>query len=175
MYVDIISIVAAGFAAAGLALILNRLTGRRLPRWIVPALAGLGMIAMSLTSEYRWYPRTLTLLPEGYEVISTVDFSAPFSPWTYLVPYVHRFAAVNVAGAQRNPNVPDLRLTNVVFFERWQPVQFRTALFDCVQGRSALLEDDALFNDDGTVQVARWDQTGLDDPATAAVCESSAG
>lgn len=173
MYVDIITIIAAGFAAAGVALILNRLTGRRLPRWVIPAAAGAGMIAMSLTNEYRWYPRTLTLLPEGYEVISTVDYSAPFSPWTYLVPYVNRFAAVNVAGAQSNANVPDMRLTNVVFFERWQPVQFRTALFDCAQGRTALLEDDAAFNDDGTVSVSRWDQTGLDDPATSAVCEGS--
>jgi len=50
MYVDIITIIAAGFAAAGVALILNRLTGRRLPRWIIPAFAGAGMIAMSLTT-----------------------------------------------------------------------------------------------------------------------------
>jgi hypothetical protein len=173
MYVDIITIIAAGFAAAGVALILNRLTGRRLPRWIIPAFAGAGMIAMSLTNEYRWYPRTLTLLPAGFEVISTVDYSAPFSPWTYLVPYVNRFAAVDVAGVQRNANAPDMRLTNVVFFHRWQPVQLRTALFDCAQGRTALLQDNAVFKEDGTVQVSRWDQTGLDDPATALVCAGS--
>jgi hypothetical protein len=173
MYVDIITIIAAGFAAAGVALILNHLSKRRLPRWIIPAFAGAGMIAMSLTNEYRWYPRTLTLLPEGYAVVSTVDYSAPFSPWTYLVPYVNRFAAVDVAGAQRNANLPALRLTNVVFFHRWQPVQFRTALFDCEQGRSALLEGDVTFNEDGSIRVPRWDQTGLEDPATALVCQES--
>lgn len=170
MYVDIITIIAAGFAAAGVLLIVNRLTGRRLPRWIIPAFAGAGMIVMSLTNEYRWYPRTLTLLPEGFEVISTVDYAAPFSPWTYLVPYVNRFAAVDVAGAQRNANAPGMLLTNVVFFQRWQPMQLRTALFDCVQGRTALLEDNAVFREDGTVQVSRWDQTGPDDPATTLVC-----
>ncbi|MFU8825005.1 hypothetical protein [Yoonia sp.] len=171
MYVDIITIVAAGFAAAGVALILNRLTGRRLPRWIVPAFAGGGMILMSLTNEYRWYPRTLTLLPSGYEVISTGDYSAPFSPWTYVLPYVNRFAAVDVAGVQRNANLPDLRLTNVVFFMRWQPVQMRTAVFDCAQGRSALIDGDVVFQDDGSIRVPRWDQTGPDDPATALVCQ----
>lgn len=170
MYVDIITIIAAGFAAAGIALILNRLTGRRLPRWIVPATAGAGMILMSLTNEYRWYPRTAGLLPEGYEIISTADYSAPFSPWTYVVPYVNRFAAVDVAGAQRNADQPDLRLTDVVFFTRWQRMQSRNAVFDCAQGRSALLDGDAVINDDGSIRVARWDQTGLDDPATALVC-----
>lgn len=170
MYVDIITIIAAGFAAAGVALILNHLSGRRLPRWIIPAMAGAGMLLMSLTNEYRWYPRTLTLLPDGYEVISTVDYSAPFSPWTYAVPYVNRFAAIDVAGTQRNTNQPHLRLTNVVFFARWQPMQTRSAVFDCAQGLSALVDGDLVFNDDGTIRVSRWDQTGLDDPATVLVC-----
>lgn len=174
MYVDIITIITAGFAAAGVALILNRLTGRRLPRWIVPATAGAGMLLMSLTNEYRWYPRTADLLPDGFEVISTVEYSAPFSPWTYAVPYVNRFAAVDVAGTQRNANQPDLRLTNVIFFTRWQPMQTRSVVFDCAQGRSALLDGDLTFNDDGSVRVSRWDQTGLDDPATARVCQEAA-
>jgi hypothetical protein len=173
MYVDIITIIAAGFAAAGVALILNRLTGRRLPRWIVPAFAGAGMIAMSLTNEYRWYPRNLDLLPEGYQVISTAEFSAPFSPWTYVVPYVNRFAAIDVAGVQRNANLPDLRLTNVVFFTRWEPVRIRSAVFDCAQGRSALIEGDLVFAEDGNILVSRWDQTGPDDPATSLVCQDA--
>ena len=32
MYIDIITIVTAGFAAAGIVLILNQLTGKRLPK-----------------------------------------------------------------------------------------------------------------------------------------------
>ena len=86
MYIDIITIIVAGFAAAGIVLILNRLTGRRLPRWAIPAGAGAGMILMSLTNEYRWYPRTLQLLPAGFEVVSTAEHRALYSPWTYAVP-----------------------------------------------------------------------------------------
>lgn len=170
MYVDIITIIAAGFAAAGVVMILNRLTGKRLPRWAIPAGAGAGMILMSLTNEYRWYPRTLNLLPEGFEVISTAEHSALYSPWTYLVPYVDRFAAVDVDGVQRNADQPDLRLSRVIVFTRWAPVQVRPAVFDCALGRSALLDPGAIFNDDGSIRVARWDQTGADDPATAAIC-----
>lgn len=171
MYVDIITIIAAGFAAAGIVMILNRLTGKRLPRWVVPAGAGAGMILMSLTNEYRWYPRTLDLLPEGFAVISTADHRAIYSPWTYVVPYVDRFVAVDVAGARRNEAQPDLRLSRVIFFTRWEPVRVVPVVFDCVQGRSALLDPDAMFNDDGSIRVTRWDQTGLDDPATAKVCQ----
>lgn len=170
MYVDIITIIAAGFAAAGIVMILNRLTGKRLPRWAIPAGAGAGMILMSLSNEYRWYPRTLNLLPAGFEVVSTAEHSALYSPWTYVVPYVDRFAAVDVAGVQRNEEQPDLRLSRVIVFTRWAPVQVRPAVFDCAQGRSALLDPEAIFNDDGSIRVARWDQTGADDPATAAIC-----
>ncbi|MDP5334742.1 MAG: hypothetical protein NWR54_07130, partial [Paracoccaceae bacterium] len=88
MYIDIITIIAAGFAAAGIVMILNRLTGKRLPRWVIPAGAGAGMILMSLSNEYRWYPRTLDLLPEGFEVVSEAKHRAIYSPWTYVVPYV---------------------------------------------------------------------------------------
>ena len=171
MYVDIITIIAAGFAAAGVVMILNRLIGKRLPRWTIPAGAGAGMILMSLTNEYRWYPRTLELLPAGFEVISTAEHRAIYSPWTYAVPYVDRFVAVDVAGIQRNATQPDLRLSRVMFFTRWDSVRIFPAVFDCAQGRSALLDPDAMFNDDGTVRVARWDQTGMDDPATAMVCK----
>ena len=170
MYVDIITIIAAGFAAAGVVMILNQLTGKRLPRWLIPAGAGLGMIMMSLSNEYRWYPRTLTLMPDGFEVVSTTEHRAIYSPWTYVVPYVNRFIAVDVGGVQRNAAQPDLRLSRVIFFARWEAVRLLPAVFDCAQGRSALLDPDAMFNDDGTVRVARWDQTGMDDPATAAIC-----
>jgi hypothetical protein len=171
MYIDIITIVTAGFAAAGLVLILNQLTGKRLPKWFIPAGAGLGMILMSLTNEYRWYPRKLNILPQGFEVVSTTEHRALYSPWTYVVPYINRFVAVDVAGIQRNEGQPDLRLSRVLFISRWEPVRIFPAVFDCVQGRSALLNPDSMFNDDGTVRVARWDQTGMDDPATAAICK----
>jgi hypothetical protein len=170
MYVDIITIIAAGFAAAGIVMILNRLTGKRLPRWAIPAGAGAGMILMSLTNEYRWYPRTLNLLPPGFEVISTAQHSAIYSPWTFVVPYVDRFVAVDVDGVQRNAAEPDLRLSRVIFFTRWAPVRVLPAVFDCAQGRSALLQGEVMFNDDGTIRVTRWDQTGDDDPATLLVC-----
>ena len=170
MYIDIITIIAAGFAAAGVVMILNRLSGRRLPRWAIPAGAGAGMILMSLTNEYRWYPRTLDLLPAGFTVVSTAEHRALYSPWTYAVPYVDRFVAVDVGGIQRNAAQPDLRLSRVIFFTRWEAVRIFPAVFDCTQGRSALLDPEALFNDDGTIRVTRWDQTGLDDPATAAIC-----
>ncbi len=173
MYVDIITIIAAGFAAAGIVMILNKLSGGRLPRWAIPAGAGAGMILMSLSNEYRWYPRTLNLLPAGFEVVSTAEHSALYSPWTYVVPYVDRFAAVDVDGVQRNPAQPDLRLSRVIVFTRWAPVQVRPAVFDCAQGRSALLDPEAVFNEDGTIRVARWDQTGEADPATRAICKES--
>jgi hypothetical protein len=36
---------------------------------------------------------------------------------------------------------------------------------------AVVLDPNGMFNDDGTIRVARWDQTGMDDPATAMVCK----
>ena len=41
----ILAIVVAGMGAAGIAMLLRKLTGNRLPKWIIPACGGLGMLA----------------------------------------------------------------------------------------------------------------------------------
>lgn len=48
MVIDLAATVTAGFAMAGVALILRSLTGRRLPAWTVPAAAGLGMLGFAV-------------------------------------------------------------------------------------------------------------------------------
>ena len=41
----LLAIVVAGLGAAGIALLLRKLTRNKLPRWIVPLFGGLGMLA----------------------------------------------------------------------------------------------------------------------------------
>ena len=65
MFVELIATIFAGIACAGIAMLLNRLTGRRLPKWIIPIAAGAGMLGMTVSNEYTWYSRTAETLPEG--------------------------------------------------------------------------------------------------------------
>ena len=58
MFVELIATIVAGIACAGLVMPLNISTGRRLPKWMMPVAAGLGMIGMTISNEYTWYART---------------------------------------------------------------------------------------------------------------------
>ncbi len=68
MFLELIATIFAGIACAGVAMLLNLATGRRLPRWILPIAAGAGMIAMTISNEYTWFDRTAERLPDGVEI-----------------------------------------------------------------------------------------------------------
>lgn len=172
MFVELIATVFAGIACAGIAMLLNILTGRRLPKWIMPVAAGLGMIGMTVSNEYTWFDRTAARLPAGVDIAMTVDEQSWLRPWTQLWPYTKRFVAVDTGTARRNENLPDQRLADLYFFGRWSPVNQAPMLFDCAAARSALLIDGADFAEDGTVENADWQAMERDDPILEMVCET---
>ncbi len=172
MFIELIATVFAGIACAGIAMLLNRVTGRRLPRWITPVAAGLGMLAMTVTNEYTWFDRTADELPDGIEIAMTVENQSWFRPWTRLYPYVERFVAVDTGTARTNAAFPDQRLADLYFFGRWSPVNQAPMLFDCASARSALLIDGAEFDEDGAVVDPAWEGMPEDDPILELVCET---
>ncbi len=172
MFVELIATVFAGIACAGIAMLLNRITGRRLPKWIMPVVAGLGMIGMTISNEYTWFDRTAERLPEDVEIAMTVDEQSWLRPWTQLWPYTKRFVAVDTGTARMNESLPDQRLADLYFFGRWSPVNKAPMLFDCKDARSALLIDGAEFADDGAVVNADWQNMPDGDPILKLVCET---
>ena len=172
MFIELIATIFAGIACAGIAMVLNILTGRRLPRWIMPVAAGAGMIAMTIYNEYTWFDRTADSLPEGVEVAMTVEEQSWLRPWTQAFPYTKRFVAVDTGTARVNENLPDQRMADLYFFGRWSPVNQAPMLFDCMGARSALLIDGAEFAADGTVQNADWQAMPPGDPILRLICET---
>lgn len=92
---QLIATVFAGLGAAGIALTLRLLSGKRLPRLIVPAFAGLGMLAYQINYEYAWYGHKKQQLPESAQVISTEKSQAFWRPWTHLFPLTTAFSVVD--------------------------------------------------------------------------------
>ena len=170
MFLELIAAVFAGIACAGIVMILNIATGRRLPRWLIPIAAGAGMIGLTVSNEYTWFDRTAANLPDGLEIATTVEEQGWLRPWTQIWPYTKRFAAVDTGTMRTNPALPDQRLADVYFFGRWSPVNQAPILFDCAAARSALLIDGADFAADGTVSNADWQAMPADDPILALVC-----
>ncbi|WP_170764348.1 hypothetical protein [Ruegeria lacuscaerulensis] len=170
MFLELIGTIFAGIAFAGVVMVVNKLTGGRLPRWAAPVAAGLGMIGMTITSEYSWYDRTRETLPEGLTIIQEVESRAFYRPWTYAVPFVDRFAAIDTVSVRTNEQVPEQRLVDLYLFGRWAPVSKLPVAVNCEEYSRANLADGAEFGDDGRVLNADWLKVSANDPIVEATC-----
>ncbi|SHE57613.1 hypothetical protein SAMN02745148_00687 [Modicisalibacter ilicicola DSM 19980] len=85
----------AGLGAAGVGLLLRFISGNRLPRWVVPVFAGLGMLAYQIHYEYSWFDAKREQLPESATVVSTQQEQMLWRPWTYLFPMTTAFDVVD--------------------------------------------------------------------------------
>ncbi|MGC3871776.1 hypothetical protein ACPF7Z_00715 [Halomonas sp. GXIMD04776] len=91
----LVAAVFAGLGAAGVGLLLRIISGKRLPRWVVPVFAGLGMLAYQVHYEYAWFDDKRARLPETATVVSTDEEQMIWRPWTYLVPLTTAFSVVD--------------------------------------------------------------------------------
>lgn len=170
MLLELIATFTVGFGVAGISLLAIRLSGRRLPRWMTPASAGLAMIAFTIWSEYHWFTRTTEALPEQIIVTSANEASQPYRPWTYLFPQVNRFVAMDTTSLKTNPKFPDQVMVNLLLMARWAPGVEVPVLFDCAGGRRADLLDGITIASDGAVEGADWTTLAPEDPALAEAC-----
>ena len=170
MFLELLAVIFAGVAGAGLMMVLNRLTGSRLPKWLTPVAAGGAMIAATVSSEYSWYTRTSATLPEGFEVFETVETTAMWRPWTYVYPLTERFAALDTASVQTNPAHADLRIAQIYLYGRWSPLNRVNVAADCAQNRHAALIDAISFDDTGNIVGAQWVAAAENDRLVPAVC-----
>ena len=85
MIIDFVGAMATGLGLLGLVLLLNRLIGRRLGRWIYPASVALGMIGYTVWAEYSWPTRTIDGSPQ-MALASQNSQSVFYRPWTYIWP-----------------------------------------------------------------------------------------
>ena len=155
MFLELIAAFAAAFAAAGIMLGLNMLTGGRLPKWSLPVAAGAAMLGYAVWSEYTWFARTAGDLPEGVEVTFANESRAAWRPWTYAAPMVNRFIAADTGSIRTNAAVPDQRILDLYFFGRWSPRNLVEVVVDCETGRLAPLVS-AELDASGAATEAAW-------------------
>ena len=166
MFLELLATFVAGIAGAGLMLLLNRLLGGRLPRWMIPVAAGTAMLGMAISSEYGWYARTAQAMPPQFEVAETVVSKAVWRPWTYLAPFVERFVVVDRNSVISNAQRPEERMAMLVFYGRWSPVKQLQLQVNCATGERALPVD-------GGGGELRWQDVGTEDPLIRTICKGS--
>lgn len=171
MFFELVGTILAGVAVGLILWAVNRTSGGRLPGWIVPAGAGAAMILAAVTLEYGWYKRSVGNLPEGFIVAEAVEETSGLRPWTYLVPYVSRYVAVDQASIKTHPKQPGQKIVDLVFFGRWARTAKVPVLFDCTGARSADILDGVEFDSDGAVTGATWRAMPADDPILTTACK----
>lgn len=178
MLFELLAAVVLGVGAGGLASAWRRLAMRFAPslappRFVIPATAGLAMVGFAIWSEYSWYARSVSKMPDGFVVATSVAEPSVFRPWTYASPFVSRYAAVDVAGARRNANAPGQLLVDVFLFARYVPTAKMTILVDCAGARRADVSDGAALGEGGAIDEAAWRDVGADDALVKTTCAGS--
>lgn len=136
MFWELIATASAGLGAAGIALIARQLM-KQIPKALIPAAAGLGMLAFQIHQEYQWFDHIRDRLPAGSRIVAEVRESAWYKPWSYLFPPTLRFAVIDPAQNHPWQRHEHIRHTLLYFFERRMPAQHWPILIDCASGKQA--------------------------------------
>lgn len=166
MFLELIATFTAALGAAGLVLLINKLTGGRLPKWVMPVAAGLTMIAYAVWSEYSWASRTQAELPPGMVVVKPIERQVFWKPWTYIKPQVTALAVLDHAGIKTQPNNADIKLADLYVFARWRRTAMVPQFLDCARGMRADVSDAALADP----AQAQWRPVAADDKVLEIAC-----
>lgn len=172
MFWEFVATVFAGLGAAGIALLLRKVSRQRAPRWIIPVFAGAAMLAFQVHSEYSWYPYQASRLPSGVVVVKTVEQQAVWRPWSYLYPQTLRFIAADVANASVNKQNTDLKLVDLYFFERRATARRVPVVLHCGQFARADFSEQLQIPEAGAKLSEQWQMLNKDDALISAVCTS---
>lgn len=156
MALELLAAIIAAVGMAGIAIAIRKLTRNRLPKWIVPAAAGLGMIGFAVLSEYGWYGRSAASLPEGVTVLRAEKGFSPMRPWTFFAPITLKFSALDGRAASVHPANENLRMARVFHFERWAPTRDSMLIVDCSEGRQVAVTAGVEIDASGNLTGAEW-------------------
>ncbi|KLT72350.1 hypothetical protein PL75_08800 [Neisseria arctica] len=160
---EFIATLSAALGAAGLVMLL-KLVFKRLPKWSVPAAAGLGMLAFQVHSEYTWFAHTRALLPGTAQVVAEVPETAFYKPWSYIRPQVLKFIALDSAKTEIiDKQIPVIQ-TNLYFFERRMSAHTLPVWVNC---RTRMLTLNLPENKSGDIE---WGKTPYSEKTANAVC-----
>lgn len=170
MILHLIATFAIGLGAGGIVVLLNRMSGRRLPKALMPICAGAAMFAFQIWEEYTWFDRTAAALPENLIVAETYLYRNPIQVWTMLKPRVATFDAVDQATAERHQAEPSIVRVQIQRHERFTDTQLRWFIFDCATPRATPHNSD-LFDARGLPPEDAWVRLAPDDQEIwAAAC-----
>ena len=84
-----------GLCMGAFAYALRRFSRNKLPSWIIPVFAGIGMLGYLAYYDYNWFSLKRGQLPAESVVIEQNRASNFFRPWSYVLPSVSSFVVLD--------------------------------------------------------------------------------
>lgn len=84
-----------GLCLGGIAFFLRKVSRNKLPSWIIPVSAGIGMLGYLAYYDYGWFEFKKSQLPPQAVIIEESRENNFFKPWRYLIPTVSSFAILD--------------------------------------------------------------------------------
>lgn len=164
----LLALAVAGLGAAGIGALLRALSGKRLPKWIIPIFAGAGMLTYQIYYEYNWFEHKQTQLPAASQVVELEQEGVFWRPWTYMFPMTVGFTVVDteeIAQTEREGQ----RISQFILYkfdkEYVDLVSHQTHLLNCTTAELVPMAED------GTLRAAAMRRVEPDGPLYQAVCE----
>lgn len=142
-----------------------RLVGRRAPRWLLPTVAGLTMLAMHVSLERSWFPRIAAQLSGRIEIVETFERRMWWQPWTLVWPQTVRFSAIDTDSVA--PLGDGLVQVEVWLVDRHQGSGRILQIYDCGKPRRADRPEGAPLEPPAA---GEWIEVRPDDALRTAVC-----
>ena len=156
MLLTLVGAIVFGIAVAGTLLLAINVLRVPIPRWSIPAAAGLSVLGFSIYLDYTWFGRLEAALSPRSVIAETYGDASPFKPWTFLARPTTRFVAVDAESLKRVRGAPNVVQAIVVGVARWQPTWTRPMLFDCARPRRADLAAAPVVGADGELVGVDW-------------------
>lgn len=137
MFIELITTIFAGLGGVGIILWLRLMTVNRIPKWCIPAAAGLTMLGYQIVTEYGWFSHQRALLSNDVEVVSHVENGSWWRPWSLFVPQTLRFIAADFGNAEKNQLDSQLFKVDLYVVERRQPTIRMITVIHCSLGARA--------------------------------------
>lgn len=125
-----------GISCAGIALFLRKISGQRLPKWIIPVFAGAGMLSYQIYTEYDWFELKKQSLPQESVVVATEQPGSFWRPWTFVFPMTTAFTVLDT-GSMSSQMIDNQRVVQMMLY------RFEKQHVDQVKNQGYLLNCDS--------------------------------
>ena len=163
--------IAMGAVGAGIIFLIAHITGWKKPGSAYLVAAAAGMLGFAVYDEYSWYDRAAAGMPTTHQVVRSYGTSVAYQPWTYAVPRIYKFDAVDTTSVLSNPKAPDLLLVKVLRVTRNVSSEAVTTLVECPQSRFAEITPQTTFDEVGLPTNADWQSLDDHPNMRAVVCK----